>query len=464
MTTETGGMERGLPSVDRLLRAVPGWCGLPGPMAAMVVRRVVSGWREAAAGGVAPPEFGEAVEVVRGEMELLARRRIGVVINGTGVLLHTNLGRAPLAAGVAARVAEVASSYHNLELDMETGERGSRGEFLETSLALLAGAEAATVVNNCAAALVLILRHLTAGGRREVVISRGQLVEIGGGFRVPEILETSGAVLREVGSTNRTTVEDYRRAMGSGTALLLRVHRSNFVMEGFTGEPGLEELVAVAREGGVPLVEDLGSGAVVDTAQFEGLGHEPTAAESLAAGVDLVCTSGDKLFGGPQSGLIFGRAEMVRGLKRDPMYRALRCDRLAYVALQETAAMSLGAGVGRAASGVPLMAMLGVGLEGLEERAVAVMEMARAIGGKVELAVVRTEARCGGGTMPKGVIASVGLRVTVGGVGVEEVARRLRLGRPAVLGRIAGGAVLVDLRTVLPGQDGALGEVLGRLG
>ena len=464
MTTESGGMERGLPSVDRLLRAVPGWCGLPGPMAAMVVRRVVSGWREAAAGGVAPPEFGEAVEMVRDEMELLARRRIGVVINGTGVLLHTNLGRAPLAAGVAARVAEVASSYHNLELDMETGERGARGEFLETSLALLAGAEAATVVNNCAAALVLILRHLTGGGRREVVISRGQLVEIGGGFRVPEILETSGAVLREVGTTNRTTVEDYRRAMGSGTALVLRVHRSNFVMEGFTGEPGLEELAAVAREGGVPLVEDLGSGAVVDTAQFEGLGHEPTAAESLAAGVDLVCTSGDKLFGGPQSGLIFGRAEMVRGLKRDPMYRALRCDRLAYVALQETAAMSLEAGVGRVASGVPLMAMLGVRVEELEERAVAVMEKARAGGGKVELAVVRTEARCGGGTMPKGVIASVGLRVTVPGVWVEDVARRLRLGRPAVLGRIAGGAVLVDLRTVLPGQDGALGEVLGRLG
>lgn len=464
MTTESGGMERGLPSVDRLLRAVPGWCGLPGPMAAMVARRVVSGWRESAAGGVAPPGFEVAVELVRGEMEGLARRRIGVVINGTGVLLHTNLGRAPLAAGVAARVAEVASSYHNLELDMETGERGARGEFLETSLALLAGAEAATVVNNCAAALVLILRHLTGGGRREVVISRGQLVEIGGGFRVPEILETSGAVLREVGSTNRTTVEDYRRAMGSGTALLLRVHRSNFVMEGFTGEPGLEELAAVAREGGVPLVEDLGSGAVVDTAQFEGLGHEPTAAESLAAGVDLVCTSGDKLFGGPQSGLIFGRAEMVRGLKRDPMYRALRCDRLAYVALQETAAMSLEAGLGRAADGVPLMAMLGVGLEELEERAVAVMQKARAGGGKVELAVVRTEARCGGGTMPKGVIASVGLRVTVPGVGVEDVARRLRLGRPAVLGRIAGGAVLVDLRTVLPGQDGELGEVLGRLG
>jgi L-seryl-tRNA(Ser) seleniumtransferase len=464
MTTESGGMERGLPSVDRLLRAVPGWCGLPGPLAAMVVRRVVSGWREAAAGGVAPPEFGEAVAVVRGEMELLARRRIGVVINGTGVLLHTNLGRAPLAAGVAARVAEVASSYHNLELDMETGERGARGEFLETSLALLAGAEAATVVNNCAAALVLILRHLTGGGRREVVISRGQLVEIGGGFRVPEILETSGAVLREVGSTNRTTVEDYRRAMGAGTALVLRVHRSNFVMEGFTGEPGLEELAAVAREGGVPLVEDLGSGAVVDTAQFEGLGHEPTAAESLAAGVDLVCTSGDKLFGGPQSGLIFGRAEMVRGLKRDPMYRALRCDRLAYVALQETAAMSLEAGLGRAASGVPLMAMLGVGMEELEERTVAVMEKARAGGGKVELAVVRTEARCGGGTMPKGVIPSVGLRVALSGVGAEDVARRLRLGRPAVLGRIAGGAVLVDLRTVLPGQDGALGEVLGRLG
>ena len=199
-------MERRLPSVDRLLRAVPGWAGLPGPMAAMVVRRMVGEWRAAAMGGVAPPEFEAAVELVRGEMETLARRRIGVVINGTGVLLHTNLGRAPLATGVAARVAEVASSYHNLELDMETGERGGRGEFLETALALLAGAEAATVVNNCAAALVLMLRHLTGGGRREVVISRGQLVEIGGGFRVPEILETSGAVLREVGTTNRTTV------------------------------------------------------------------------------------------------------------------------------------------------------------------------------------------------------------------------------------------------------------------
>ncbi len=464
MTMESEGMERRLPSVDRLLRSVPGWAGLPGPMAAMVVRRVVSGWREAAMGGVEPPDFEVAMELVRVEMEMLARRRIGVVINGTGVLLHTNLGRAPLAAGVAARVAEVASSYHNLELDMETGERGGRGEFLETALALLAGAEAATVVNNCAAALVLMLRHLTGGGRREVVISRGQLVEIGGGFRVPEILETSGAVLREVGTTNRTTLEDYRRAIGEGTAAVLRVHRSNFVMEGFTGEPGLGELAGLARECGVPLVEDLGSGAVTDTAQFGGLEHEPTAAESLAAGVDLVCTSGDKLFGGPQSGLIFGKRELVRGLKRDPMYRVLRCDRLAYVALQETAVMSLEAGVGRAAGGVPLMAMLGVGLEELEGRAEAVVGMVRAVGGKVELEVVRSEARCGGGTMPKGVIPSVALRVTVPGVGADEVARRLRMGRVAVLGRVAGGAVLVDLRTVLPGQDGELGEMLGRLG
>ena len=450
---------RRLPSVDRLLRAVARPPEVPAAMAAEVVRESVAGWRRGATAGEAPPSFEEAVAAITGRLEALGRSRIQPVINATGILVHTNLGRSPLAPSIAARVAEISSGYHNLEMDLETGERGPRGRFLETSLALLAGAEAATVVNNCAAALVLTLRHLTRDtGRREAIISRGQLVEIGGGFRVPEIMETSGAVLREVGATNRTRLEDYERAIGPHTALILRVHRSNFFMEGYTGEPSLEELSGLARAHGLPLVDDLGSGAVVSTERVPGLEHEPTPAESIAAGADVVCCSGDKLFGGPQSGLLFGRSELIGALKRDPLFRALRCDRLAYAALQETAAACLEAGAGNFAAVVPLHAMLLASAEALTARAELVRDRCAATA--AEIAVMPSTARCGGGTMPKSSIPSAALCVRPRGMSAATLAARLRTGRPPVVGFVADGAVVLDLRTVLPGQDEVLAAAL----
>ena len=457
-SSSSSNLLRHLPSVDRLLRALLPIPGLPAPLATEFIRRSVQSWRQQASSGSPPPSFDEAVASLQNELASLARSRIQPVINATGILIHTNLGRSPLSEPIARHVASVASSYHNLEFNLDSGSRGPRGRFLEESLALLAGAEAATVVNNCAAALVLILRHFTSPDRPEVIISRSQLVEIGGGFRIPEIMETSGATLREIGTTNRTSADDYRRAISPRTALILRVHRSNFYIEGFTGEPSLAELAAIAREHHIPLAEDLGSGAITDTAQFPGLSHEPTAAESLAAGADLVCTSGDKLFGGPQSGLIFGRTPLVQALKRDPLFRALRCDRLAFVALQETAAACLDAGLGAIPHSIPLMAMLSTTAEALADRAKAIASSLEDL--PADFSVVPTESQCGGGTMPKSAIPSAALRVQPHQISTDALAHRLRLGSPPVTARITDKALTCDLRTVFPREDSQLAAAL----
>jgi L-seryl-tRNA(Ser) seleniumtransferase len=449
---------RHLPSVDRLLRALLPIPGLPAPLATEFIRRTVHSWRLQASAGSPPPGFDEAVAQLSSQLATLARSRIQPVINATGILIHTNLGRSPLAGATAHRVAEIASSYHNLEFSLESGSRGPRGRFLEESLALLAGAEAATVVNNCAAALILILRHFTSPERPEVVISRGQLVEIGGGFRIPEIMETSGATLREIGTTNRTSADDYRRAISARTALILRVHRSNFYIEGFTGEPSLTELASIAREHHIPLAEDLGSGAMTDTAQFPGLEHEPTAAESLAAGADLVCCSGDKLFGGPQSGLIFGRSNLVQALKRDPLFRALRCDRLAFIALQETAAACLDAGIGGVPHEIPLMAMLSAPAESLMERAHAILPALQGL--PADFSVVPAESQCGGGTMPKSALPSAALRIAPHQLSPDSLAARLRTAPTPVIARITDHALVCDLRSVFPRDDQRLAAAL----
>jgi L-seryl-tRNA(Ser) seleniumtransferase len=376
------------------------------------------------------------------------------VINGTGVVLHTNLGRAPLGEAVAARVAAVAAGYSNLEMDLETGERGRRAPLVDRLLAVLTGAEAVCVVNNCAAAVVLVLRHLCAGERKEVIISRGELVEIGGGFRVPEIMETSGARLREVGTTNRTTVADYELALGPQTAAILRVHRSNFYQEGFTETPELGPLVEVARRAGVPLVEDLGSGAMVDTASLATLEHEPTVAESLAGGADLVCVSGDKLFGGPQAGIVAGTAAWVGRVRKDPFFRVLRCDKLMLAALQETAMAYLVA-AGDAVPAVPVLGILSEDEPGLRARAAA---LADRLGPWVGVGVGTS--RCGGGTMPRSAVASVTLDVTPQAGSVDELARRLRLGDPPVVGYVESGRLKLNLRTVFAGQDEALAQAI----
>ena len=444
---------RHLPSVEKLLQAVGTSCDLPRELTAHLVRAEVALLREEAVGGKEPPAFDAAVTRVQRKLESFARSRIQPVINGTGVMIHTNLGRAPLSPAISDRIRDVACHYNNLELDLDSGERGKRGRFVETALAVLTGAEAATVTNNCAAALVLMLRHIAGGERREVIISRGQLVEIGGGFRVPDIMETSGAVLREIGTTNKVTLADYRKAIGPHTAMLLRVHRSNFYMDGFVSEPDTAELAALARQHSLPLVEDLGSGAMVATEQIAPIEHEPTPQELLAAGVDLVCFSGDKLFGGPQAGIICGKAGLIAGIKRDPMFRALRCDKLILAALQETVVEYLAHAQGEDAgpAPLPLLQMLALRDDDLRPRAEAIV--AALAGAAVAASIGQGTARCGGGTMPRSSQPSLTVDLAPAAQSVAVFARRLREGRPPVAGYIENNLLRLDLRTVFPHQD-----------
>ena len=388
---------RHLPSVEKVLNALGEDCTLPRSTLVALVRSEVENLRDGILAGDEPLSFDAAVASIRSAAANLSSQRIQPVINATGVMIHTNLGRSPLQVDVAKTVAEIASGYSNLELDLTTGERGSRGAFLEHNLAALCEAEAATVVNNCASALVLVLRQLANGEKNEVIIGRNQLVEIGGGFRVPEIMETSGAKLREVGATNKVSLEDYRNAISSSTGMILRVHRSNFYMEGFVAEPTTAELVELAREYGLPVVEDLGSGAMVATDGLAPIDHEPTTAEVIAEGVDLVCVSGDKLFGGPQAGIIAGKRELIAKLKKNPFFRALRCDKMVLTALQETALAYLHGSKDDVDSmaNLPLLRMLSTSVANLRQRAEGIIAQCGAVA--QHLAVGEGTARCGGG-------------------------------------------------------------------
>ncbi len=449
---------RGIPSVEKILQAL-GEARLPRPVVTALVRRELAALRAAKS----IPDFDVVLVDIRRVLDRLHLSRIQPVINGTGILIHTNLGRSPLGPAVLATLASVGANYNNLEYDLATGERGGRATYLEHALALLCGAEAATVANNCAAALVLILRHCTAGERKEVVISRGELVQIGGGFRVPEILEASGARLREIGATNKTTLEDYAHAIGPATALILKVHRSNFFMGGFVESPSTEELSALARAKRIPFVEDLGSGAMVATEKCAAIEHEPTPAEVLKRGVDLVCFSGDKLLGGPQAGLIAGKAKLVKALKNEPFFRALRCDKLILAALQTTVDGYLGAPIPDSARnqrstenagpevGVPILQMLAIPNDALRARAEKII---KALADLPVLAKVGSgQAQPGGGTMPKSVIPSVTLDLLPSKMTLADLAARLRTGTVPVIGYVSGAHFKLDLRTIFPRQD-----------
>jgi L-seryl-tRNA(Ser) seleniumtransferase len=445
---------RAIPAVEKVLQAL-GPLDLPRPTLLAVVRRELAAWRQAPA----VADFATVVAGVRAAFERLRASRLQPVINGTGVLLHTNLGRAPLGPAAVEALGALAAAYSNLEFDLATGERGGRAGYLEHNLALLCGADAATVVNNCAAALVLILRHFTAGARKQVVVSRGELIQIGGGFRIPEILESSGAVLREVGTTNRTTVADYARVIGRDTALILQVHRSNFFMGGFVESPATADLAALARKRRVPLVADLGSGAVFDTT---GLGVDeraPTPAEALKRGADLVCFSGDKLLGGPQAGIITGRAKLVAALKRKPLFRALRCDKLCFAALQATVDELLAAQPDSPPPGrLPLVDMLRAPTETLHARAEALVTALAGL--PVQASVGAGQGQVGGGTLPRAVTASVTLDLAPQQTSLAGFAARLRAASPPVIGYVAGGRLKLDLRTVFPWQDDLLARAI----
>jgi L-seryl-tRNA(Ser) seleniumtransferase len=447
---------RALPAVEKILKTL-GDQPIPRPVVTNLVRHTLQARREAKQ-GVA--DYHSFIAELQGEIDRLARTRIAPVINGTGVLIHTNLGRSPISTRAADRLLAMATQYNNLEYDLDNGKRGKRGNYLEYILAQLVDAEAATVVNNCAAALVIILRLFTAAtGKKEVLISRGELIEIGGGFRVPEIMEASGATLREVGATNKTSLEDYARAIGPDTAMLLKVHRSNFYMEGFVDAPTTEEMAALSREYGLPLVEDLGSGAIAHTNELAPIEHEPTPTETLKRGVDLVCFSGDKIFGGPQSGIIAGRADLIADLKKEPFFRALRCDKMVLSVLEETAQTYLEASKGNAVAALPLLQMLSLDNSTLSERVEAVGQSIKEL--PITWNIGTGNAQVGGGTMPKAVIPSVTLDVKPTNMPVDLLAKRLRTGAKPVIGYVTGDVFKVDFRTVFPQQDALIARALG---
>jgi L-seryl-tRNA(Ser) seleniumtransferase len=397
-------------------------------------------------------EGGAAVEAVAARvvdrLGQSQRPKLRPVINATGIVLHTNLGRAPLAEEAAQAAYEAARGYLNLELDLETGKRSSRQLAVREWLCRLTGAESATVVNNNAAATVIALRALCLG--REVVISRGQLIEIGGSFRIPEIMAVSGAILREVGATNITRLEDYEGAIGPSTAALLRVHTSNYRISGFTMAVPLTELVALGVKHGIPIIDDIGSGALFDFERF-GFQGEPVAAASIAAGADLVLFSGDKLLGGPQAGILAGRMKWIQKIERDPLMRALRCDKMTLAALEATLRLYLHEA--RALAEVPGLAMLGAPLAELRRRAEALAERLRAIKGFKSVTVRQDQAFVGGGSLPDQAMPTWVVEVEAQEIGDAELARRLRMGTPAVVGRLRDGKLVLDVRTVFPRQE-----------
>ena len=442
---------RSIPSVDSLLASHEF-----GPLLQRYPRtRVVEAARAAIGEARSLVERGGAIADVafpslyaRGAERALAAADVPSlrrVINATGVVLHTNLGRAPLAAAAVDAMVAAARDYTNLEYDLNAGERGSRYEHCASLLCELTGAEGALAVNNAAGALVLALNTLARGAG--VVVSRGELVEIGGGFRIPEILERSGARLVEVGATNRTRLRDYEEALADGSVrAILKVHRSNFRITGFTEEASLAELAALAARHGVPLLHDLGSGLMIEASEV-GLAGEPRPHDSLAAGADLVTFSGDKLLGGPQAGILLGRAALIVEMRRNPLCRALRVDKVTLAGLEAT--LRLYRDPARARAEIPTLRMLAAGEEELAERAERLASSLSAEG--VRCRVIEAGSAVGGGTFPE--IELPSRAVEVSGPGATELARALRDGDPPVIGRILGDRLALDLRTVLPGQD-----------
>ncbi len=445
-------VRRQIPAVSRILDAL-GQCALPRPLIVELVRRKLSEIR--ASQDV--PRFETIVARIRYSLEELRASRLQPVVNGTGIVIHTNFGRAPLATAAGRALAELSSGYSNLEFQLATGERGGRGGYVQTGLALLCKAEAATVVNNCAAALVLIASHFTTRNirrrtsnlehRSEIVISRGELVQIGGGFRIAEILQASGAKLREVGATNKTTLEDYEHAIGPDTAMILKVHRSNFSMSGFVESVSSNDISALAKKKRIPFVEDLGSGAVIATESLGIAEHEPTPVEALKAGADLVCFSGDKLFGGPQAGVIAGKERFIRALKREPLFRAFRCDKLCLAALQATVDLHLNQKIGE----IPALELLQLSEEALRARAVAICSRLEDL--PLKIAIGRGCAKAGGGTLSKAKVPSVTIDIAPDNSSLAEFAATLRASNPPVIGYIADGRFKLDLRTIFPQQD-----------
>ncbi len=464
-TTSKTDLYRKLPSVDELLRrpdltaivASEGQAAVTDAARAVLARmrtEITAARLDAAAVDLALSGISGAVErQVRQSLSYSLRP----VINATGVILHTNLGRAPLAASALEHVQDAASGYSNLEFEVETGERGKRDVHVDRLFRKLLneafageGARATPtdistiVVNNNAAAVLLALNTFAEGG--EVIVSRGELVEIGGSFRIPDVMSKSNATLREVGTTNRTRVADYERAINEKTRLLLRVHRSNFEITGFTVQPAIEELAALARKKSIPLMEDLGSGALFDLRSI-GVSGEPSVLDSLRAGVDVVSYSGDKLLGGPQAGILSGRVDLISRMRANSLFRALRVDKLTYAALEAT----LLAYVKDDHNAIPALRMMHLSKDEISRRAEAVAGDVRS--SVLEVEIIDGESVIGGGAAPSAVLPTRLLGVTREGLSADEISARLRASEPPLIARVEEGRVLLDLRTVFPEQD-----------
>ena len=445
---------RRLPSVDRLLQDPGVQALLTTAPRSLVVRAVREAVQAVRTGRGPVPE--SWVDDVSERIAAGSTPSLHPVINATGVVLHTNLGRAPLAEAAIAAVASVSGGYSTLEFDLATGTRGSRSDHCAALLAGLTGAEDALVVNNAAGALVLALNAAAEG--REVLISRGELIEIGGSFRIPDILAKSGAVLREVGTTNRTHAGDYEKALGPSTGAILTVHRSNFEQTGFVTSPAPDELAALAASAGIPWLYDVGSGLLADLSDV-GLTSEPRVPDAIAAGADVVLFSGDKLLGGPQAGCLAGRVTSIAAARRNPLARAMRADKMTLAALEATLALYRDPVVAR--RDIPVLAMLTAPASRLRERAAS---LARLLGAGVEQELIDGSSAVGGGAFPGAVLPTTLVALAPGALGAAGLALRLRLGSPAVVARIEGGRVLLDPRTIadsaLPGVARAVQAAL----
>jgi len=463
---------RELPSVDEVIRmaTLAPLCEAHGPSAVTEAARVVlgrirqeisSGLLDATGMRIALDGVPQAIEQ---ELHKSLTPSLRPLINATGVILHTNLGRAPLAESALDHIRDASRHYSNLEFDIEAGSRGKRDAHVDRLFRSLlaqdsnsgepkqASTSVSTIaVNNNAAAVLLALNTLAEGG--EVIVSRGELVEIGGSFRIPDVMAKSGATLHEVGTTNRTRVTDYEKAINDRTRLLLRVHRSNFEISGFTEQPHLEDLVSLAKKRGIPLMEDLGSGALVDLRSF-GVQGEPSVLDSLRTGVDVVTYSGDKLLGGPQAGMLSGRPELIARMRSNSLFRALRVDKLTYAALEST----LLAYVKQDFNSIPTLRMMSLSKDDIGARADAVAKQIHS--DKLKAEVIDGESVIGGGAAPSSVLPTKLLALTAADLSADELSARLRKSNPSIVARVEEGRVLLDLRTVFPGQDTVIASVL----
>ena len=448
---------RQIPSVNQLVDSavLAAWCAkLPRAIVVQAAQSVLDEHRASiskGSGDLPTTTVEDLANRVISTLEKFQSPPLSPVINATGIVIHTGLGRAPLAESAAQAVAEVARNYAPVELDLTTGDRGKRSSIVRQLLCDLTGAESATVVNNNAAALMLVLS--TVANQREVIVSRGQLIEIGGSFRLPDVMAAGGTVLREVGTTNRTRLSDYQGAIDEQTAALMTVHTSNYRVEGFTESVPLKALADLAHRHGLPVIDDIGSGVLSDLGPYN-LSGEPDARSSIKDGADLVLFSGDKLLGGPQAGIIVGKRFWIEKIEENPIMRAVRLDKLILTALGAT--LQLHRDPDLAQNQIPVLAALTTPMSSLEQRAKHLVKELQALAGITEAEAVPATAYMGGGSLPTQGVPSLAIRLRASGKTEQELATRLRTGSPPIVPRIKDGEVWLDLRTISPQQDGEL--------